>query len=143
MKTPSLLRLLLLAPLLFSQARAGEAEDALLKAAAEGDAPRIVLALSEGYRITAIAGDDTPQDDKDGWLFVMTLGTALQEQTYSNPGPWPEAWIRENTAKGFRVTSSAGSGNHTIVVMSKGSGLGDQTISAEGAYPSTWIGGNW
>ena len=34
MKTLSLLRLLLLAPLVVSQARAGEAEDALLKATA-------------------------------------------------------------------------------------------------------------
>lgn len=98
---------------------------------------------AEGYRITSLAGDDTPQDDKDGWLFVMTQGTALTEQTFSIPGPWPEKFIRENTAKGFHVTATAGSGNRTIVVMSKGSGLGDQTFSAEGAYPSSWIGGNW
>jgi cell wall-associated protease len=98
---------------------------------------------AEGYRITSIAGDDTPQDDKDGWLFVMTLGTTILEQTFSAPGPWPEAWIKEHTAKGFRVTGSSGSGEHTMVIMSKGSGLGDQTISAGGAYPSDWIGQNW
>ena len=98
---------------------------------------------AEGYRITSIAGDDTPQDSQDGWLFVMTQGTSIQEQTFSVPGPWPEAWIKENTAKGFRVTGSAGSGDHTIVIMSKGAGLGDQTISAGGAYPSDWIGQNW
>ena len=98
---------------------------------------------AEGYRITSIAGDDTPQDDQDGWLFVMTLGTAIQEQTFSIPGPWPEAWIKEKSADGFRVAGSAGSGNHTIVIMSKGAALGDQTISTGGAYPSEWIGGNW
>ena len=98
---------------------------------------------AEGYRITSIAGDDTPEDPKDGWLFVMTQGTAIQEQTFSIPGPWPEAWIKEQTAKGFRITGSAGAGEHTIVIMSKGSGLGDQVISAEGAYPSAWIGQNW
>lgn len=98
---------------------------------------------AEGYRITAIAGDDTPQDDQDGWLFVMTQGTPIQEQTFSVPGPWPEAWIKENSAKGFRVTGSAGSGDHTIVIMSKGANLGEQTISAGGAYPSDWIGRNW
>lgn len=98
---------------------------------------------AEGYRITSIAGDDTPQDSQDGWLFVMTLGTTIQEQTFSIPGPWPVAWIKENTAKGFRVTGSAGAGDHTIVIMSKGVNLGDQIVSPEGAYPSDWIGQNW
>ncbi len=98
---------------------------------------------AEGYRITSIAGDDTPEDEQDGWLFVMTLGTTIQEQTFSVPGAWPEAWIKEQAAKGFRVTGSAGAGDHTIVIMSKGSGLGDQTFSVEGAYPSEWVGQNW
>lgn len=97
----------------------------------------------EGYRITAVAGDDVPNDDADGWLFVMTKGTTIQEQSYSMPGPWPNDWIKEQRAKGFSITSSAGSGNHTIVVMSKGSGLGDQIISPDGAYPTSWISENW
>lgn len=98
---------------------------------------------AEGYRITSIAGDDTPQDDQDGWLFVMTQGTSIQEQTFSIPGSWPEAWIKENADKGFRVTGSAGTGEHTIVIMSKGVNLGDQITSPESAYPSDWIGQNW
>jgi subtilisin family serine protease len=98
---------------------------------------------AEGYRITSIAGNDTPQDDKDGWLFVMTQGTSIGDQSFSNPGPWPTAWIKENTAKGYRITGSAGSGNQTIVIMSKGVTFGDQTISDEGPYPSDWIGKNW
>jgi hypothetical protein len=73
----------------------------------------------------------------------MTQGTTIQEQTFSVPGPWPEAWIKENSAKGFRVTGSAGSGDHTIVIMSKGANLGEQTISVGGVYPSDWIGKNW
>lgn len=103
----------------------------------------VVDRWAEGYRITSIAGDDTPEDDQDGWLFVMTQGTSIQEQTFSIPGPWPTDWINEQAAKGFRVTASAGAGEHTIVIMSKGSGLGDQTISGEGVYPSDWIGENW
>ncbi len=98
---------------------------------------------AEGYRITSIAGDDTPEDEEDGWLFVMTKGTSIQEQTFSMPGPWPTDWINEQAAKGFRVTGSSGAGDHTIVIMSKGSGLGDQTVSEEGDYPSDWIGENW
>lgn len=97
----------------------------------------------EGYRITALAGDDVPTDDADGWLFVMTKGTPIQEQTYSMPGPWPNDWIKEQRTKGFKITSSAGSGDHTIVVMSKGSGLGDQIMSPDGAYPTSWISENW
>lgn len=98
---------------------------------------------AEGYRITSIAGDDLPADDQDGWLFVMTQGTSIGEQTFSVPGPWPTDWIKEQTAKGFRITSSSGVGDHTIVIMSKGSGISDQTVSEEGVYPSDWIGENW
>ncbi|MEP2776968.1 MAG: S8 family serine peptidase [Luteolibacter sp.] len=97
----------------------------------------------EGYRITSVSGDDVPNDDADGWLFVMTQGTNIQEQTYSVPGPWPNDWIKENQAKGFRITSSAGAADHTIVIMSKGSGLGDQAISPDGAYPTSWISEKW
>eukprot|EP00903_Cladosiphon_okamuranus_P003720 g3718.t1 len=57
----------------------------------------------EGYRITSVSGDDLPEDDKDGWLFVVTQGTGITEQTYSLPGPWPAKWIEENSAKGFRA----------------------------------------
>jgi subtilisin family serine protease len=98
---------------------------------------------AEGYRITSIAGDDLPKDDEDGFIFVMTLDSGLQEQTFSLPGPWPEKWIEENTAKGFRVTGSAGTEDHTIVVMSKGTTLGDQVISESGIYPNEWIGKLW
>ncbi len=98
---------------------------------------------AEGFRITSIAGDDTPEDKEDGFLFVLTQGTPIQEQTFSLPGPWPTDWINENAAKGFRVTGSAGAAGHTIVIMSKGAGIGDQTISGEGEYPSDFIGENW
>ena len=97
----------------------------------------------EGYRITAVAGDDFPNVDDDGWLFVMTQGTSIQDQIYTLPGPWPASWIQENLAKGLRVTSVAGSGDRTIVVMSKGSGLGDQQVSDGGTYPNEWIGKKW
>lgn len=98
---------------------------------------------AEGFRITSIGGDDLPDDKDDGFLFVLTQGTTIQEQTFSKPGPWPEKWINDNLANGFRITSSAGTGNHTIVVMSKGAGIGEQIISEGGAYPNKWIGENW
>ncbi len=103
----------------------------------------VVDRWQEGYMITSVAGDDTPESDEDGWLFVMTQGTSITEQTVSTPGKWPTDWITEQAALGFRVTASSGAGDHTIVVMSKGSGLGGQTISGEGVYPSDWIGENW
>lgn len=98
---------------------------------------------NEGYRITSVAGDDTPQDDKDGWLFVMTQDTEIEEQSFSVPGPWPAKWIADQSTNDFRVTSSAGSGNHTIVIMSKGTELGAQIFSPAGTFPSKWIGENW
>ncbi len=97
----------------------------------------------EGYRITAVAGDDLPNSDKDGWLFVMTQGTPIRDQIYTLPGPWPASWIKENLAKGLRVSAVAGSGDRTIVVMSKGTTLGTQEVSDGGAYPNEWIGKQW
>ncbi len=97
----------------------------------------------EGYRITAVAGDDLPNVDTDGWLFVMTQGTSIQDQIYTLPGPWPASWIKENLAKGLRITSVAGSGDRTIVVMSKGTNFGAQEVSDGGAYPNEWIGKQW
>ena len=70
MKTSAFCSLLFCATLLFGQAFAGEAEDALLKPAAEGDAPRIVLALIHG--------------------------SGLGDQTISAQGLYPSDWIGEN-----------------------------------------------
>lgn len=97
----------------------------------------------EGYRITSIAGDDVPTDEGDGWLFVMTQGTDIGEQTFTLPGPWPTDFIKEKSAQGFRITGSAGAGDRVIVIMSKGTKLGEQTTSAEGEYPTQWIGETW
>ncbi len=97
----------------------------------------------EGLRITAVAGDDDPNDDKDGYLFVMTANSGIQEQVYSLPGPWPQQWINTNLAKGFRVTASAGTGNRQIVVMSKGTKLAKQIFSPGGVFPNAWIMENW
>lgn len=98
---------------------------------------------NEGYRITAIGGDDDPTHEDDGWLFVMTQNTGLQEQTFSEPGPWPAQWIEENTKKGFSITSVAGFNENVMVVMSKGTKLKDQATSPAGLYPVDWISERW
>ena len=98
---------------------------------------------NEGFRITAIGGDDDPAHEGDGWLFVMTQNSGLQEQTFSEPGPWPAAWIEENTKKGFSITSIAGFNDHVIVVMSKGTTLKEQDSSPAGLYPVDWIKERW
>jgi subtilisin family serine protease len=97
----------------------------------------------EGYRITAVAGDDVAEDAQDGWLFVMSQKSGLTDQKFAGPGPWPTDWIEERKAEGYRITSVAGVENRTIVVVSKGSDLGDQDVSAEGAYPNGWIKERW
>lgn len=97
----------------------------------------------EGYRITSVGGDDDPQHPDDGWFFVLTKNSGIQEQAYSEPGPWPAEWIAENTEKGFAITSIAGAANHMIVVMSKGSQLTGQDSSPEGSYPVQWIQERW
>jgi ankyrin repeat protein len=98
---------------------------------------------NEGYRITAVGGDDDPKHDDDGWLFVMTQNSGFQEQTFSEPGPWPAQWIEENTNKGFAITSVAGFNDHMIVVMSKGTALKEQDSSPAGLYPVDWIKERW
>ena len=98
---------------------------------------------SEGFRITAVGGDDDPQHEEDGWFFVVTKNSGIQEQAYSEPGPWPAQWIEENAQKGFAITSIAGAGNHMIVVMSKGTKLTGQDSSPDGEYPAQWIQERW
>ena len=98
---------------------------------------------NEGYRITAVAGDDDPRVEDDGWFFVMTKNSGLQEQTISGPGSWPAAWVEEHQKKGFRITSVAGSAERTLVIMSKGTRLTDQDTSPEGEYPNQWIQQRW
>ncbi len=99
--------------------------------------------FGEGFRITEVAGDDTPNDPDDGWLFILTKGTEIKEQTVSSIGPWPSQWIKERSGEGFRVTSASGSGNHMIVVMSKGVALQYQQFSPGGDYPLDWIKDLW
>jgi hypothetical protein len=97
----------------------------------------------EGYRITAVGGDDDPQHQDDGWFFVVTKNSGIQEQAYSEPGPWPDAWIQENTKNGFAITSIAGASDRMIVVMSKGTKLTAQESSPNGTFPVEWIQEHW
>lgn len=48
-----------------------------------------------------------------------------------------------NMARGFRVTTTAGTGNRRIVVMSKCTKLDKQVFSPGGVFPNDWIMGNW
>jgi hypothetical protein len=97
----------------------------------------------EGYRITSLAGDDTPQSDDDGWLFVMSMDSGLTDQTYEGPGSWPAEWIAARQKEGYRVTAVAGAEGRSMVVMSKGSDLREQTISEGSDYPVQWIKERW
>jgi len=97
----------------------------------------------EGYRITTIAGDDTPETEDDGWLVVMSQNSGLTEQTFSGPGPWPTDWIAAKQKEGFRITTIAGVPDRAIVVMSKGTKLGVQIVSDGGDFPGDWIKDHW
>lgn len=97
----------------------------------------------EGSRITALAGDDDPAEEQDGWMVVMTQKTDLQEQSIVGPGEWPWQTIAEKLEEGFAVTSVTGSGDRWLVVLSKGTGLRDQVMSEPGEYPSAWIKERW
>lgn len=87
--------------------------------------------FSDGYRITAVAGDDAAKVDEDGWFFVMSTESGLGEQKVSDVGAWPTAWIAQQVKDGFHITSVAGVTDRYVVVMSKDSGLGDQLASPE------------
>lgn len=97
----------------------------------------------EGYRITTIAGDDTPDNDDDGWLVIMSQNSGLTDQTFSGPGAWPTDWINERQKEGYRITSIAGTTDRAIVVMSKGTKLGVQIVSDGGNFPGDWIKDRW
>lgn len=97
----------------------------------------------EGYRITSIAGDDTPEAEDDGWLVVMSQTSGLTEQTFSGPGAWPTDWIATKQKEGFRITTIAGTPERAIVVMSKGTKLGVQIVSEGGKFPGDWIKDRW
>jgi hypothetical protein len=97
----------------------------------------------EGFHITAVAGDDVPDNDKDGWIFVMTKGTGLKEQTILGPGDWPAKAIAEKQKDGFAVTGVTGTEGRWLVVLSKGTALKDQEISEAGDFPGLWIKERW
>lgn len=97
----------------------------------------------EGYRITALAGDDDPQNESDGWLFVVSKNSGLGEQAYAGPGPWPTQWVDSHLRDGYRITAVAGPPERTIVVMTKGTKLGVQEVSPSGFYPGEWIKARW
>jgi|GEM_PF-1107164 len=98
---------------------------------------------NEGFRITAVAGDDDPGVEDDGWLFVMTKNSGLADQLFSGPSAWPAQWIAERQQEGYRITSTAGAADRTIVIMSKGTQLGEEVSSDEGDYPSAWMQEQW
>ena len=98
---------------------------------------------SEGFRITSLAGDDDPEVEDDGWLFVMTKKSGLGDQVFAGPGAWPADWIEERQKEGYRITSTAGATERTLVVMSRDTKLGEQATSEEGAYPTQWIQDTW
>ncbi len=62
----------------------------------------------EGCRITSVAGDEDPADDKDGWILVMTLDSGLNEQVIVGPGKWPWQTIADKMRGGFAVTGLTG-----------------------------------
>ncbi|MGC4016729.1 MAG: hypothetical protein QM755_19775 [Luteolibacter sp.] len=98
---------------------------------------------SEGMLITAVAGDDTPEDPDDGWLFVASANSGYTDQVIQGPGPWPGLWIAGKLSEGFRITAVAGVPERSLVIMSKGTKLGEQVISNGTAYPSDWIKERW
>lgn len=98
---------------------------------------------AEGMMITAVAGDDTPEDPDDGWLFVASANSGYTDQIIQGPGPWPGLWIAGKLGEGYRVTAVAGGPDRSLVIMSKGTKLGEQVISNGTAYPSDWIKERW
>jgi len=98
---------------------------------------------AEGLFITAVSGDDTPEDAEDGWLFVASQNSGFTAQVMEGPGPWPGLWIAGKLTEGYRVTAVAGPPERSIVVMSKGTKLGEQVISDGTAYPGDWIKERW
>lgn len=98
----------------------------------------------EGYRITTVAGDDSPEVGDDGWFFVMSQDSGLGEQVVSDIGAWPRDWIAEKRDAGYEITSVAGGGERYMVVMSQGTSLSSQLASPEATTDlNVWLDENW
>lgn len=99
--------------------------------------------MSEGYRITLVAGDETGEGKDGSWLVVMTLDSGLGDQVHHGVGPWPEDWIEARHGEGYRITATAGYKENWVVVMSRGTDLDEQTVQVSGEFPTGWIATQW
>ena len=98
--------------------------------------------MSEGYRITSIAGENT-KDGKGSWMVVMSKGSGLGEQVYSDGKGFPKNWIAKRWNEGYRITGLSGYEDWRVV-MSKGSGFTFQTYNNPSAeFPADFITSKW
>ncbi len=74
---------------------------------------------------------------KDAWFSAMSSGTGITAQIFTHSATFPLPWIRENYAKGYRVTQLAGDSAYWACVMSKGTTLTDQAVLGPGILPET------
>ncbi|MDP4624339.1 MAG: hypothetical protein NWT08_04280 [Akkermansiaceae bacterium] len=104
--------LLLCFPLLFANAHAGEAEDALLKAATEGDAPRIVLALAEADPDIRGKDGQTPlmlaaASSGQGQMLASRTTLARSPAIFSMSGVRPSRRFLSSSARTLSVKNTA------------------------------------
>jgi hypothetical protein len=105
---------------------------------------RISNAMSEGYRITSLAGTG------EQWLVAMDTETGYGEQRFTLPTPLTESrkkWVLDRWNEGYRITALAGDDDPKIendgwlFVMTKNSGLGEQSYAGPGPWPTQWVEG--
>lgn len=92
----------------------------------------------EGYYITSVAGDDLA-NTPGNWMFVMSQGTDITDQSYVGPTAWPADWIKKKWAEGYAITSIAGFKAGWIVVMSKRPVYYRQFWLSDTENPADWI----
>jgi hypothetical protein len=91
---------------------------------------------SDGYRITALAGDNG--NEKEQYVIVLSSDSGISEQAMSRSGEIPEAWIQQKCDEGYEISAATGY-TRWIVVMSKGRNLGNQVWKTSEKIPGTWF----
>ncbi|MEL6535197.1 MAG: caspase family protein [Bacteroidota bacterium] len=78
-----------------------------------------------------------PTDDK--WSVIVSKGTGFGEEIIKNDHQWPEAWVKQKTEQGYRITKATYGAQNYVVVMAKRTGMDRQVHRSSANWPADWI----
>ncbi len=84
--------------------------------------------------------DQVGKGDK-GWMFVLSEGSELSDQTYTVSSKFPREWVSDNWKKKLSITSVARSKGDWIVVMSKSKKIAQQAYRVGSKFDEDYVKG--